>query len=514
MLNMKCNLSDSDMREGNKKRRHPKRAATPEGKKILLLHGNRQTGQLLLGRLAKLQKRLHKELQLQLVAPDAPFLLTADAHEGNDSDIYLTWWNRVGNEYQGLDTTLELLKSPMWNSEHIIGIMGFSQGARLAHLLTLLRHPRGSDNQTNPWFPNLKFVIMVAGYDAPLPSGHWSTFPSHPGKLKIPSLHVWGLTDALISPTMSEALSELYEDPKVHVHPGNHYVPTKESDTQAFMSFIRTAATTNHYSVTKYDQWNHEMEKISEEVRTGTAPDEETAAMQHDEIEALQAIFPDEIEIKSPFHHINETLKLTFPIRYHLKLLPNEDNKNASKWPIHPLTLEIVYPSDYPMEAIPLFRLIHENNNYEFPTSYSDKMLSMLKESSQMELGMPSVLSGIYVVKEYLDAPPSANEDAIKNPITRSPSTVLKLESTSTSIGHGERLNTGDQEVLIRASSPEKIHLSNLEGLEIAEQILLTEASNNMISTASQTAMKKKGSGGGSFGHYVIGLVGKPSAGK
>ena len=40
-------------------------------RKVLVLHGSRQTGQLLLGRMDKLRKKLETCLGIQLVAPDA-----------------------------------------------------------------------------------------------------------------------------------------------------------------------------------------------------------------------------------------------------------------------------------------------------------------------------------------------------------------------------------------------------------------------------------------------------------
>jgi len=53
--------------------------------KILVLHGNRQTGELLKGRLAKLQKAVTKEFRWEFVAPDAPFLFA----DGKD----ISWEN-------------------------------------------------------------------------------------------------------------------------------------------------------------------------------------------------------------------------------------------------------------------------------------------------------------------------------------------------------------------------------------------------------------------------------------
>jgi hypothetical protein len=52
----------------------------------------------------------------------------------------------------------------VWDADTFVGIMGFSQGARLAHLTTICH-----EQQPETFFPGLKFVVMVAGYEAPLP---------------------------------------------------------------------------------------------------------------------------------------------------------------------------------------------------------------------------------------------------------------------------------------------------------------------------------------------------------
>jgi hypothetical protein len=68
-------------------------------KRILVLHGNRQSGPLLLGRLGKLQKKVQKEFKFEFVAPDAPFPHPEDKN-------LRTWWNRVDNTYEGLNQSL------------------------------------------------------------------------------------------------------------------------------------------------------------------------------------------------------------------------------------------------------------------------------------------------------------------------------------------------------------------------------------------------------------------------
>lgn len=453
-----------------------------------------------MGRLERLQKRLTQELNMTLIAPDAPFSVTGE----DEASVHLTWWTRQGNDYQGIESTLDLLKRPPWNSKHVVGVMGFSQGGRLAHLLARLRQEEFRHSNSFTWFPNLKFVIIVAGYDAPLPDGHSHLFMAHTGLIRIPSLHVWGLADSLILPAKSECLTMQYENPKTHVHPGTHFVPTKKQDIQVYIDFIK-GSTASHESKVP------EMQPQGIPRECSIVPDEETATMQHDEVQALLAMFPDEIRIKSPHHYVGDELVMNFPIVYHLKLLPEGCDNCLTKWPVHTLTLEIMYPHNYPLEVTPQYRLIHANNNSQFSSSHVEKILNILESSSQIELGIPSVLSGIYAVKEFLDAPPIAE---------RAPETEIQLVTElAGTVGPNESSledntsRSANPDLVIRVSSPERIQLCNLEGLEIAERVL-KYGSNSGTSFATSFDWNKSGGGGGSFGQYTIGLVGKPSAGK
>ncbi|CAJ1945281.1 unnamed protein product [Cylindrotheca closterium] len=438
-------------------------------KRVLVLHGNRQTGQLFLGRLERIRKRVSKEFDLEFIAPDAPFPHPEDAN-------LRTWWNRVDNEYQGLDESLKILEE--LEQQNVVGIFGFSQGARFAQLVAMLH-----SDDPRKWFPNLEFCIMVAGYDAPIPDG----FPlTETKRIKLPSFHVWGRGDKLVTPAQSEKLSEHFLEPQTMIHDGNHYVPSKAPQIQHYVDFIQHA-----FNIAKNGQGGGEPNSGSEPVaETSQLPDEETTAMQEEEIEALQAIFPDEVDIKSS----------SFPIRYHMKLLPSEEEEGTN-WPKHPLTLDITYPFDYPLESIPDFKLIHENNVYQFPSNRVVKLMKILKDAVTEEIGMPSVLSGVYAVRDYLDLPATDLDEV--------PAQGVESKDVPTSTLPENDSDQDTSSAGPHRASHEDIQKGIQEGLDIAEQLLM-RSDKRKAQSEEGLSMDK----GGAFWNYTIGLVGKPSAGK
>ena len=193
-------------------------------------------------------------------------------------------------------------------------------------------------------------------------------------------------------------------------------------------------------------------------------------------------------------------------------MLPEGGDSYNTKWPVHHLTLEILYPHNYPLEATPRYRLIHANNNCQFYSRDVEKVLNILETTSQFELGIPSVLSGIYAVKEYLDAPPMDEgvQESEREPPTELAGMVGRIESAR----EDKASHATSSDLVIPVSSPERIQLCTLEGLEIAERVLKTTASTTVTTFGSSFNWNSKSGSGGSFGQYTIGLVGKPSAGK
>lgn len=59
-------------------------------------------------------------------------------------------------------------------------------------------------------------------------------------RVNLPSVHVIGETDAVVSKDRGQALLELYENPTVYLHPGGHYIPTNKEVKDVLREFVKT----------------------------------------------------------------------------------------------------------------------------------------------------------------------------------------------------------------------------------------------------------------------------------
>jgi predicted esterase len=453
-------------------------------KKVLLLHGNRQNGQLLLGRMDKLRKTLQKN-DLELVAPDAPF------PHPNDEQMR-TWWSRDGNNCLGLQETLRGLQE-VWDADDFVGIMGFSQGARLAHLTTICH-----GQQPETYFPGLKFVIMAAGYEVPLPKelkdlGILPSLGTSTLRLQTPSLHVWGLSDKLITPEQSSAVQEHYVNPSTLIHDGGHHVPMQAARARTYATFMQDAL---QLVVTSAPASS----AFSPQVALTLVPDEETAQTQADEVEALSAIFPDEFTLLSQVSlDVDENSVYEHPIVYTIDLPVSEDGV----WPPLPITIKIQYAHNYPQDSLPTFKLIHDNNVIQLSTTQAAACVLAMEEACRAEEGMPCVLSCIYAARDYFESGAMTTATAATSSESLDQETTTDQEQSEPAPD-----NLAGNSSLPKPATAERLEQCNLQGLEIALSVL----QRARPSTVPDDSTLPQGKGGSWA--YTIGLVGKPSAGK
>jgi predicted esterase len=568
-------------------------------------------------------------ISFELVAVDAPHEYVDEVDEelvfdddddnggGNNSikadtttPSMLQWWRlekappedgRGAVRYAGLEVSLERVRSAWMvaNGEDAAdgcccGILGFSQGARLAHLICVLHQQqhaaavcsRNGDSKSYPqWhLPGLQFVILVAGYDASLPVNLFPTNdPSSSSgrradeksqtvdptmltvsgktRIDIPSLHVWGKSDRLIVPEQSRELSFRYSNTQVHIHEGGHHVPMQAASIRAYLDFIQKSyyqhanadgghggACWNGTNCTTHnDSSGSGSHAVAETLQRRTVPasenltsspdpkevatasttteptaasstttpdnevndEEEARQAQHDELEAIQAIYPDE------FHLLSRSPV----IRYLIDLVPSDEGW----WPPKLISLDIAYPVTYPINSSvgPIIKLLHDNNVMEFSSVQAAQLLSAVEAAAFEERGMCCVLSCLLAARDYFESGLASSST------TAARRTAINTSSLGAGTGNedgeaADRLDEGANGGVpaagtpvskIKASTPDRIKECNVHGLAIAESILKQQ--QQLLVTISENEKNRLGGGvgGGKRGAwtYTIGLVGKPS---
>ena len=492
--------------------------------RVLVLHGNRQTGDLLLGRLSSLRRKASRRLDVELVAPDAPFLWDSDAAAGDDDAAapLRTWWRRSGDAYDGLEQSLAAVRAAWEDCGDCVGLLGFSQGARLAHLLALL-HAAGAAP-----LRGLCFVVLAAGYgDVPLPTnlvsagGDVDLAVLERTCIRVASLHVMGLSDGLVTAASSRALLAAYEDPATFEHEGGHHVPMQAVAVEAYLSFME-AALRQAEGPCDGGTNGGTVPCVTRALAPPTQPGIEQAQAQRDECESLALIFPDEFTLHSqsvPDEDSEYGRQLLHPISYSIRLRPPSDQvADASLWPPDAnLALRVTYPPAYP-DAPPTFALGHAMSLLEFKIGQERACLGAVRDAAAAEAGMPCVMGCIYAAREFFEggglAAPRDAQSAVDGSNGDDGGGQARETTTHSSLAEDDL----SQRLLLPASR-ERIAECHQQGLDIACSVLGHRHVNGEASSdgedpdSAPEARSQRGGKGGTW-RYTIGLVGKPSAGK
>jgi dienelactone hydrolase len=156
------------------------------------------------------------------------------------------WWfarddplNSENGNYEGLERSLDYLGSYMQKEAPIHAILGFSQGACFAGLLTALLSPGLKDHPLRKHLPSSQGSpsagIFVSGFKA--------RFPQYDGiyteGINIPTLTIIGEKDDAVSAERSEALMKVYRDPSILRHAGGHEIPNSAEHQATIITFLR-----------------------------------------------------------------------------------------------------------------------------------------------------------------------------------------------------------------------------------------------------------------------------------
>ncbi|KAI8145334.1 serine hydrolase FSH [Fennellomyces sp. T-0311] len=229
--------------------------------KLLCLHGMIQNSTVFRKKTAVLRKKLEKVADLVYVT--APHLVldleyTTEvhriaaaeplAHEGSSINEELKpfgWWQPMSNHpntpdgyYQGFQESIESIKDVLIKQGPFDGVLGFSQGACLAAILSELLENRTLIPELIPGdfaHPAFRFAIIAAGFK---PQSQEATDALFQSKIKTPSMHLIGDADTVISPERMMALADAFADPVVFRHAGGHLVPTNAASKNEVFAFV------------------------------------------------------------------------------------------------------------------------------------------------------------------------------------------------------------------------------------------------------------------------------------
>ncbi|PSN30241.1 hypothetical protein C0J52_23749 [Blattella germanica] len=201
--------------------------------KILCLHGYRQSGDIFKQKLGGFRKALKRHAELIFIT--APNQLPP-AEEASESEQY-GWWfstenltfdSKVPSDLSlGFQKSLELIEKTFQEQGPFDGILGFSQGAAFVGILCGMQEHHMLKYE-------FRFAILVAGFKS-LCMPHMNYYLK---VCSLPSLHVYGETDQIITRERSELLQEQFEDPDVIIHPGRHFVPASNTEKQGYILFL------------------------------------------------------------------------------------------------------------------------------------------------------------------------------------------------------------------------------------------------------------------------------------
>jgi len=226
----------------------------PRPLKVLCIHGYRQNAQSFREKTGSFRKMLKKYIECDFIT--APHLVPpnnegsaawanvetqkVEHSEGSENPGERGWWFSSEDDYfksthvsdvsKGFEEAIDMIISKL-ESEKYDGILGFSQGACLLPMLCLMQTERKKD-----WF---KFAILFSGFKSQA-SPHEVHYTC---QTEIPSLHMYGETDKVISEEMSQEILQYFKDPTVGRHPGGHFVPGSSAQKQIYISFLEEMRT-------------------------------------------------------------------------------------------------------------------------------------------------------------------------------------------------------------------------------------------------------------------------------
>lgn len=239
---------------------NPKTKTQPSKQKlkILCLHGLLQNSSILERKLLEIIKTISQYYEVETIIPNGHISISSEDYidimgldSSDDKQIDKRGWyffNEDKTKYWGLEKTIEDMVDISNTHKDINLIFGFSQGGTIAILMSIYKVIK---HEYNHIFPGLKGLILCSTSlrSRPINKEYEEISGLYLNKvmegidindqIDIPSLHIYGEEDEIVSPEYSILSSKIFKNSVLYSHPGKHFIPKRSVDKKEILNFIR-----------------------------------------------------------------------------------------------------------------------------------------------------------------------------------------------------------------------------------------------------------------------------------
>ena len=142
-------------------------------------------------------------------------------------------------EVEAVDGILESVMNENGGVETFVGIIGFSQGARLVPGLLMRQLIEMRDLESSKW--KFKFGVMIGGPFPPIAMSETVDVKDYELLKQIPTVHGWGRDDPVIQGAKQMAEMAENENSFVMDFAGGHHLPLKDDEARDLCDQIMAA---------------------------------------------------------------------------------------------------------------------------------------------------------------------------------------------------------------------------------------------------------------------------------
>lgn len=206
---------------------------------VLCLHGFAQNGVVFSVKASGIRKALKKagfatvfiDAPIKLTAADLPFAASSLGADDKAEEVDFRGWVYTQAEKFDIQPAFDAVKKAYEEHGPFVGLMGFSQGSGIVGaLLHQYADVVGDEKAAEA----LKFAIVYSGFKF----DNASVQKYYEKKIELPTLHVIGELDTLVSNERSLKLAEICTDATVMKHPGGHYCPSTKDLLKAEVAWV------------------------------------------------------------------------------------------------------------------------------------------------------------------------------------------------------------------------------------------------------------------------------------